>query len=71
MKIEELEAIALDQYPIFTTQAGDFAVSSEAPEFCSQCYYFILVTTQTKFKGQIVFSRLYDPIPLSTNHMFK
>lgn len=31
MKIEELELVALDQYPIFTTQAGDFAVSSEAP----------------------------------------
>jgi hypothetical protein len=29
------------------------------------------VTTETRFTGQVVFLRLYDPVPLSTNHVFK
>ena len=39
--------------------------------FCSKCYYYVLVSTERRFVGQVVFLRLYDPVPLSINHVFK
>jgi hypothetical protein len=39
--------------------------------FCSDCYYYVIVTTKTRFVGQVVFLRANDPILLTTNHILK
>jgi hypothetical protein len=66
-------ALSMDfkSFPLVDKIDGDFIVSSSNQYFCSNCFYYVVVTTSTKFIGEIVFLRLTDPIPLTVNHIFK
>jgi hypothetical protein len=59
------------QFPILDSTDGDYVLSSSSEYFCSQCFYYVVVTTKTFFIGQIIFLRLTDAVPLSVGHMFK
>ena len=58
-------------FPVIDVIDGDFIVSSTSEYFCSECFYYVVVTTKSRFIGEIVFLRLTDPIPLRVSHMFK
>lgn len=61
----------LTSFEMLDKNDGDFVMSSESEHFCWQCYYYVVVTTKSRFIGEIVFLRMADPIPLTVNHMFK
>lgn len=63
--------VPLDDFPIFTPKWGELTINSSNTSFCSNCYYLIAVTTPNKFIGQILFLRVHDPIPLTSNHILK
>lgn len=69
--LTEVLAIDYKNYPIIDTIDGDYVVSSRDDNFCSNCFYYIHVVTESKFVGEVVFVRMYDPIPLTVNHIFK
>ena len=59
------------KFPVVDSVDGDFIVSSSSDYFCSQCFYYIVVATKSKFIGEIVFLRPTDSIPVTVSHMFK
>jgi hypothetical protein len=69
--MSSLDNLSYSSFPVFASYDGEYAIESSNPYFCSNCYYYIVVTTKSKFIGQIVFLRIYDPIPLTTKHIFK
>jgi hypothetical protein len=58
-------------FPVFASYDGEYSIEPSNPFFCSSCYYYVVITAKTKFVGQITFLRVYDPIPLSSKHIFK
>jgi hypothetical protein len=59
------------EFPVADSVDGDFIVSSSSDYFCSQCFYYVVVSTKSKFIGEIVFLRPTDAVPLSVGHIFK
>lgn len=69
--LANLSTLNFSSFPTFSIYDGETAVESNHPKFCSNCYYYVVVTTKTSFVGQVMFLRLLDPIPLTTNHILK
>jgi hypothetical protein len=64
-------SIDFKSFPLVDKVDGDFVISSSSKSFCSNCFYYAVITTSSKFIGEIVFLRLSDAIPLTVNHIFK
>lgn len=69
--LSSLNTLSYNSFPTYASYDGEYVIEENHTHFCSDCYYYVIVTTRTKFVGQVIFLRTYDPIPLTTNHIFK
>ena len=69
--LKDVLKMDIESYPIVDKDQREYIVKEYAPEFCYDCFYLVVVSTETTFDGEIIFLRNKDPIPLTTNHILK
>ncbi len=69
--VSELIVMNFSTFPNFPENEGQLIIEATNDYFCSKCYYFIAITSDSDFIGSIIFLREKDPIPLTVHHILK